>query len=54
MLSCLGGKMITWGMVTSNCIWSHFSKSGDEHLRGRKIGQDRWGKERHFEMRDVA
>lgn len=39
MLSCLGGKMITWGIVTSNCIWSHFSKSGDEHLRVRFLGQ---------------
>lgn len=47
MLSYLGENDYT-GMGTSHSIWSRFSRSGDEHLRDRSVGEGRWGKERHL------
>lgn len=47
MLSRLGENDYT-GVVTRYCIWSHFSRSGDEHFRDRRIGEGRWGNERHL------
>ena len=40
------GRMIIQGLVTSPCIWSHLSRSGDERVRDRRSGEGRRGKHR--------